>query len=424
MPTAALTRHVIEKLVPRENYYIVWDESLPKFGVQVLKSGILTYVVQYRPLGQGIDRRMKLGRHGDLTPEEARKLAKRALAEVASGGNPATDRQEDRAAPTVAMLAPLYAERQAKRGKAATAEWTERLFRTYILPVFGSRRVADITTADVSRLHHKLADKPVQANRVRAVLSGFFSFAEAEGHRPQYSNPCKLVKPYAEQSKEHYLTPDELARLGAALRLAETDGLPPTEAERAYAAKHGKTMADTLPVDRETVAVLRLLLFTGCRKGEVLNLQWSEVDLTRGVLNLGDTKTGKSLRPLNGPACEILTARRQLNASPYVFPSNDDPQQPRADITKVWFRVREAAGLNHVRIHDFRHTVATTALSGGASWPLIGGLLGHKHASTTQKYAHLSRDPLSRVAESVGADLAAALNGTDTPVTQLHRRPA
>lgn len=423
MPTAALTKHVVEKLIPRDTYYIMWDESLPKFGVQVLRSGIRTYVVQYRPLGQGIDRRMKLGRHGDLTPEEARKLAKKVLAEVAGGANPAVERKEDRGAPTVATLAPLYAERQAKRGKAATAEWTARLFKTYILPAFGSRRVADITTADVSRLHHKLSDKPVQANRVRAVLSGFFSFAEAEGHRPPYSNPCKLVKPYAEQSKEHFLAPDELARLGTALRLAETDGLPPTIAERANAAKRGKTMADTLPVDAETVAVLRLLLFTGCRKGEVLSLRWSEVDLVRGVLNLGDTKTGKSLRPLNAPACEILSARRQLNGSPFVFPS-DDLQQPRADITKVWFRVREAAGLNHVRIHDFRHTVATTALSGGASWPLIGGLLGHKHASTTQKYAHLSRDPLSRVAETVGADLAAALNGTDTPVTQLHRRPA
>lgn len=420
MATQVLTKFSVEALPAEATAYFVWDTKLRGFGVKVLPSARKVYVIQYRPRSQRVAKRHTIGPHGALTVEQARRRAQELLGEVAAGNDPAESLKSAKEAPTVAGLAPRYITRQGSLRKAGTAEWTQRLFDSYILPALGSRRVADLTTQDAAKLHQKLSGKPVQANRVLAILSAFCSWTEKEGYRPGGSNPCKAVDRYKERGREHFLSAAELSRLGAVLREAETLGLPPTESALKGYAKRKMKAPERLAIDSDAVEAIRLLLFTGCRKSEILELRWSEVDLVRELLVLDDTKTGKSFRPLNAPAREILSRRPQHATSEYVFPGLD-PLAPRSEITRAWYRIRQAAGLEKVRLHDLRHTYATVAVGGGSSLVLIGGLLGHTQASTTQRYAHLANDPLSLASERTGADMAAALGGGETPVTPIMR---
>ncbi len=419
MATRSLTKQTVDSLKPTVGDYFVWDTKLKGFGVKVLPSGRKVYVAQYRPRTQRNTKRFTLGQHGPLTVDQARKHAQELLGTVAAGKDPARQLKEAKEAPTVGNLAPRFISRQASLRKPSTTAWIKRLFDSYVLPRFGNRRVADLTTQDIGRLHESLREKPVQANRVLAVVSSFCTWTEKEGYRPSGSNPCRGVDRFREERRANYLTGEELSRLGAALREAETLGLPPTdEAKRGYE-KRNMSVPDRLPVDLDAIEAIRLLLFTGCRKSEILRLRWNEVDLEHGFLILADSKTGRSIRPLNAPGRELLARRPRHIASDFVFPGLD-PTSARAEITRAWYRIRRRAGLEHVRLHDLRHSYATMAISGGASLPLIGGLLGHTQAATTQRYAHLANDPLAAAAERAGADMAAALEGKETPVLRLH----
>jgi integrase len=155
-------------------------------------------------------------------------------------------------------------------------------------------------------------------------------------------------------------------------------------------------------------AALRLLLFTGCRLREILHLKWENVDTERGLLFLADSKTGKKTVVLNAPALAVLTGLDRIGS--YVVPG-DDPEKPRADLKGPWEAVSKRAGLDGVRLHDLRHTYASFGAGSGLGLPIIGKLLGHTQASTTQRYAHLDNDPLRRASEHIGGTIAAALDG-------------
>jgi integrase len=157
-----------------------------------------------------------------------------------------------------------------------------------------------------------------------------------------------------------------------------------------------------------TAAALRLLLFTGCRLREILHLKWVHVDIERGLLFLPDSKTGRKTVVLNAPALAVLAELDRTG--PHVVPG-DDPEKPRADLKRPWEAVSKRAGLDGVRLHDLRHTYASFGAGGGLGLPIIGKLLGHTQASTTQRYAHLDNDPLRRATESIGSRIAAALDG-------------
>jgi integrase len=171
-------------------------------------------------------------------------------------------------------------------------------------------------------------------------------------------------------------------------------------------------------------AALRLLLFTGCRLREILHLKWEQVDIERGLLFLPDSKTGRKTVVLNAPALALLADLDRIG--PYVLPG-DDPEKPRADLKRPWEAVSKRAGLDGVRLHDLRHTYASFGAGGGLGLPIIGKLLGHTQASTTQRYAHLDNDPLRRATEQIGARIAAAIGeapstgGELVPLKQ-HRR--
>ena len=184
-----------------------------------------------------------------------------------------------------------------------------------------------------------------------------------------------------------YLSQQELVALGKALRDAAEAG------ENPFA-----------------IAILKLLIFTGGRKGEIETLKWSEIDFQSGYMRLADSKTGQKAVPLNAGALEVLSGLPRLESSAFVFPSHRGEGHYEGT-PKVWKRIRAMAGLEDVRLHDLRHSFASVAVSGGASLPIIGALLGHANSATTQRYAHLSDDPVKSASENVGAKIATALDG-------------
>jgi integrase len=363
-----LTKRSVDALKPLPGRdIVVFDSELSGFGVRVKASGRKSYLVQYRNAG-GRSRRLTIASHGRLTAEEARDEAKQLLAAAARGQDPAEERHRALHAPTVAQFAALYLERHARpRKKTAIAD--ESMLRRYILPAFGTKKVEAITRGDVAKLHHDLADKPLAANRVLALISVMFNLAESWGLRPPASNPCRHLKRFAERKRERLLSGEEIERLGAALTAAEGIEHP------------------------SALAAIRLLLLTGARKSEILTLKWEHVDLGRGALRLPDSKTGAKTIALGGAAAALLASLARAEDNPYVCWGNR-PGAHFIGLYHVWKRIRRSAQLPEVRLHDIRHAYASIGAAAGLGLPIIGALLGHKTPVTTARYAHLANDPL------------------------------
>jgi integrase len=224
-------------------------------------------------------------------------------------------------------------------------------------------------------------------------------------------NPARGLDKYPERGRERFLSAAELARLGDAIREAETTGLPWDADATKPTAKHGpKQKSGRTVIGQHAAAAIRLLILTGGRLREILHLRWDHVDLERGLLLLPDSKTGKKAIVLNAPAMAVLSTLPRVGA--YVVAGQDaglEDERPRADLNKPWRAVRKRANLEGVRIHDLRHTHASIGAGAGLGLPIIGKLLGHTKAATTQRYAHLDTDPLRRASDRIGARLAAAL---------------
>jgi integrase len=312
----------------------------------------------------------------------------------------------------------FMAEHVEQKRKFGTAAFYRHLLDKIIKPDLGVTKADKVTRAQVARLHGKLKATPFQANRVLAVIGSMYAFAGRSGVVPEGMNPARRIEQFKEYRRERFLTGGELERLGSAIREAETKGIPWDVHERKPKAKHlPKAKNRFTKIGPFAAAAIRLLLFTGCRLREILHLKWEQVDLERGLLFLADSKTGRKTVILNAPALAVLAGLDRLG--PYVVPG-DDPDKPRADLKRPWQAVAKRAGLDGVRLHDLRHTYASFGAGGGLSLPIIGKLLGHTQASTTQRYAHLDADPLRRASETIGGRIAAALEGKrGGPVVQL-----
>jgi integrase len=198
-------------------------------------------------------------------------------------------------------------------------------------------------------------------------------------------NPVRGVKRFPDKKGQRYLSQQELVALGKAFDQAEAQNTNPL-----------------------AIAILKLLIFTGARRGEIEPLKRKEIDFETGYIRLADSKTGQKIIPLNAGALEILSEVRRWEGSDYAFPANRGTGYYEGT-PKVWQRIRKVAGLEDVRIHDLRHSFASIAVSGGASLPIIGALLGHSDSATTQRYAHLNDDPLKAASEAVGNVISASL---------------
>ena len=384
-----LTTRLIQQLTGAGDLF-VWDDQVPGFGVRC-RSGQKSYVLQYRVMGgRGArQRRVTLGRAGSLSLDDARVLAQEYLRGVRYGQDPAGVRQAMRQAPIVADLAERYLREHADlKKKPRSAEMDHVNLRRHVLPVLGTARVGTLTRADVARLHHGMRGTPGAANRVLALLSKMCALAEQWGLRDPGTNPVKGIERYRESRRERHLSPVELGRLGEVLRRVE---LERTESP-------------------STVVLVRLLLLTGARLGEVLGLCWESIDWQAGSVRLDDSKTGPKTLYLSDPAKAVLAGMPRQEGNPWCLPGRVHGR-PLVNPQKPWRRIRTQAGLDDVRLHDLRHTYAAVAARGGLSLPMIGALLGHSEPQTTQRYAHLVGNPVQAAAEQVGEAVKAALGG-------------
>ena len=380
-----LTKRTIDATEPRATEFFLWDENIPGFGLRVMPSGRKSFVVQYRAGRR--PRRMSLGPSTVLTCDQARTRAITIIAAVKNGEDPAAVRAANRNAATVSDLAERFdKEHIAVRLKASTAKEYRGNLRRFILPALGRLAVPEITRADVAKFHHDLRHIPYQANRCLEVVSKMFVLAEMWGLRPDGSNPRKHIRKYPEEKRERFLSAAELRRIGDVLREMEIEGIE-------------------LP---SAILAARMLILTGCRLGEIMSLKWEYVDFDEHALRLPDSKSGKKTVHLGTPAVECLQTAQRIHGNPWVI-TGTLPGKSLSDMQPFWQRTRARAGLKDVRIHDLRHTFASTAVASGQGLPMIGKLLGHTQVQTTARYAHLAADPVRSAADSVATSLREAL---------------
>lgn len=405
---AKITKRTVDAAETQSVTYLVRDSELKGFVLVVTPGGAKSYAIDYRTgSGRGAPkRRLTIGKHGSpWTPEAARSEARRLLAEVAAGRDPAATRQEERNALTFGGLVDLYLAEGASHKKASTLKADRGRIEHHLRPVLGKLRADHIGRAEIERMRNavaagKTAVKVASGEKRRpgsiavggkgaaaqcvALVSSIYAFAIGRG--VCVDNPARGVKKAPVRKLERFLSEAEIARLAEALDAeAQQSGNPCPS------------------------AAIRLLLLTGCRKSEITNLRWDHVDFERECLWLPDSKTGAKVVYLNAPAREVLHELPRMAHSVRVIPAmRGDSAVPAID--KVWSRVRRAAALTDVRLHDLRHSFASVGVAGGLSLPIIGALLGHKHSATTARYAHLSADPLRAANDAVGARIAAAMS--------------
>jgi len=419
MPVALLTKRGVASLPPIVKRTIFYDRNLPGFGLRTSPASKRTpapsssWIVEYRVGGgrSAQKRRIVIGDATKLDPDAARREAKVLLARVELGSDPAADRERSRRAERVSDLVEAYIrDHVAIKRKATTARNLRSLAKRHLPATIMSRKIDALHRADVARMHPKIGERqPEIANRAMQTLRAAFNWGIKHGLVDEnLRNPCTLIEPFRERGRERYLTSQEFARLGDALRLAETTGIP-WSPDPAKKTKHAPKAANRLVViDKWSIAAIRLLIFTGCRMREILNLRWREVDLERGVLFLPDSKTGRKTVILASAAVELL--RSLERAGDYVI-LGADPRAPRSDLNRPWARVRKYARIDDVRLHDLRHTFASVGAGSGLGLPIIGKLLGHASIATTQRYAHLADDPVRRGADIIAAKIQVALKG-------------
>lgn len=412
MPNGRISKRSVDALVcpPGKDRVALWDDDLAGFGIVAFPSGLKSYVVQYRQNGKS--RRVNIGKHGRLTPDEARSEAKKVLGAVETGVDPIADKKAARGGIRLREAAEGYLERHVvPKKKPRTADEYRRLLEKRIIPKLGVKRLVDIRHPDVIALHLEISkDNPVTANRAAMVLSALWGWAAKLEIVSAADNPVRGLEKNREQGRERYLTDAEFNRLGDALREAETKGLPMDIDAGSPNSKHApKPGTRRPPIDPFAAAAIRLLLLTGARLREILNLQWSSVDIERGIMFLPDSKTGKKPVYLSEQAIALIKALPIIEGSEFVIPGGK-PGKSRSDLKRPWDAIRKAAGLQGIRIHDWRHSFASVGVGQSMGLPMVGKLLGHKNQATTARYAHLDANPLRRAADEIGNRITAAMS--------------
>ncbi|RWH64257.1 MAG: DUF4102 domain-containing protein [Mesorhizobium sp.] len=424
----ALTKRVVDSADKRDQRYFIWDSELSGFGLRVETSGAKTFVVRYRAEGGGrsaAQRFVTIGRLGTLTPEQARKQAKTVLGGVAKGEDPADERRAKRREMKIGGLIDLYEEegcviqrgkRQGQPMKPLTRQLTLARLRNHVVPLLGHKRVSELNAGDIERFVRDVTagktnrDEKIgprrriivrggdgAARKVVRDLSAVFSFAIRS--EIVLRNPCEAAAVRkTDNQRERFLALDEVARLGSALDELEAEG-----------------------VNSKAVNIARLWALTGCRREEIASLKWTEVELIEGLLELDDSKTGKSIRPLGAAAVTLLESLPREAGSNFVFPAERGDGHFQGT-KRIWARAIRKAKLPGVTPHTLRHTIGSTAISTGEALALTGAILGHSNPRSTAIYAHVQNDPSRRAANRVTKIIAAALTGNNRSSRKASRK--
>lgn len=320
---------------------------------------------------------MTLGDFGTLTLDQARKKATREKAKVIEGQDPLVERKRNDPDFTIKQLADLYLSRHAVplKKRPGSIRDDRSMLQNNILPVLGHKAVKAITRQDLEDLHLSMRQTPIRANRVLALLSKMFTLAEQWGYRDR--NPVKGIERFHEEKRSDWLSEAQVKRLAAALIVH--------------------------PNRRAANAVL-LLMLTGTRKSEVLRAEWRQVDFERRTWTIPASNTKEKkihVVPLARGALELMTSMYDLDPNGrFLFPG-DKPGEHLKDLKRFWPQICEIANVNGFRIHDLRHTFASHLVSSGMSLEIVGRMLGHSQASTTQRYSHLADSPLREAADFI-----------------------
>lgn len=399
---AKLTKRIVDAAECRSSPYFIWCSDLPGFGVRTYPSGKRVYYADYRTR-DGARHRLALGPHSKITTEEARRLAMVTLGAVLKGEDPAAERRALRKSLTVRELCADYLDK-ADRGlimgkhgrpkKASTLSVDRGRIVRHIVPLLGTKRVRELTRADVNRFIRDVASGatavvektekrrgkaiveggPGTAARTAGLLGGILTFAVSEGIIE--ANPAHGVKRPADNRRVRRLSPEEYRALGQALTSMGAAG-----------SEQGPT-------------AIWLLALTGCRLGEIGKLRWDEIDEAGGCLRLLDSKEGASVRPVGQPVFQVLAAISKRNGCPYVLPGARS-NAPFGGIPGTWKRISERAAFTDVTPHTLRHSFASVAGDLGFTESTIAALLGHAAGSVTSRYIHHLDSVLLAAADKV-----------------------
>ena len=368
-----LSDAAIARLRPEAREYTVWDTRTPGLGVRVRPTGGKSFILLSK--ADGRSRRTALGAAGLRSVDAVRKECHALIAAGAPGGTRKSERLTFRD-----FVAGAWHDAHLPKYKPSTRRHTKAALTNQLLPAFGATPLDRITRVQVLNWFDAYSrTAPGGANRALALLRQILNFAIACDHIA--TNPARGIAPNRRTPLTRFLSREEVQRLHCALD------------RHAMRSAFARAQAD----------IIRLLLLTGCRRNEILTLRWSEVHAD--ALALDDSKTGPRKVPLNARA-QALLARQSRGPSPYVFPSPRDRTRPRTSNLRLWNTVRREAGIEDVRLHTLRHTVASHAVMQGVPVPVVSRLLGHTDAQMTLRYAHLADRDVEAAAERIGSKMA------------------
>jgi integrase len=359
-----LTKRSVESLPPG----LHWDTEVPGFGCRVSEAGTRAFILQYRFNGR--QTKKNIGKFPLMRVDEARRIAFKWAADLQQGKPPVEVKEEGK---YVSDACARYLREVSTGKKPKTQELDKVFVDKWINPHMGHVKVADLTSADISRLHFIMRDRPSAANRAVSLLQNILTHCETWGLRPQGTNPAHRVKRNKEVARSRYLSVEEFKRLSASLDHFQ-------------------------PRFPNVVNLLRLLMLTGARRGEIMTLRWN--DIRDGVIHLRDSKTGPRTLHVGQAARKMLGSMPRV--SEWVIPGHS-VGQPLKDPSPVWRKIRDHAELGDFTIHDLRHSFASMAVNSGGHISSVGVLLGHTKIQTTKRYSHHTPDVVQAEADRVSA---------------------
>ena len=361
----------------------VYDSKQKGLTVYVSPSGGKTFYCAVKVDGRREE--IRIGDASAVTIEAARTRAAEIINDIARGTNPAEQKRQKKAEMTFADLFSEWVKEGKTKGKKSLRN-DESNFRLH-LQGLARKKLSEIERQHIRTLHQKIGGTSgiYQANRVLALIRAMFNFGIKVLDIPNLSNPAAGLKMHREESRDRRLHPDEMPRFFEALAAEDN-------------------------IDIRDYVMLSLL--TGARRGNVQAMRWEEINIERRTWTIpgAKAKAGDSIIvPLSTTAVEVLQARADRDGTQgWVFPGPGKLGH-LVEPKKGWQRLLQRAGIEDLRLHDLRRSLASFQIDAGVSLAVIGKGLGHHRTQTTAVYARLAQDPVAEAwQKGTDAILAAA----------------